>query len=244
MADTRTSRSAARSRRPGGWRKWLPLLGPLAAAAAVALMLRKPVAEPKPTVVAEPPQWQEVELAGLEPGAEIAGWVAEQGAFRVVSADGGAALEQGPEPMTEGVFRSWTRFNYGGIRARMSGEPHRRAPPRFSVGLEGRRPFHLRASPAHNRLELVTPPEVMLATFDWTWDKQSPVWLELVCKPRAEGGALLEGRVWPEGGQRAEEAQIQHVETAAPGRLSPSVRGGPFALKPILTDHISVLKLD
>ncbi len=244
------------ARRKKSWLSLLPLAGPLALFALLGWLMLAPeppdIPKTKPPAAAkaapQPVQldWQPVDLNAAKPGETLSDWMNEQGRF-VLRADpqaGGNVLEQLPEPMTEGIYRSWLRFSYGGIRARMSGESHRRAQPRFSVGLEGRRAFHLRAAPAHDRLELVTLPEVMLAETPWQWDKDRALWLEIVCLPAPGGGARIEARVWPEGEARPAEPALVHVENGAPGRLSPSIRGGPFALKPIVTDRISMLKLN
>ncbi len=250
-------RHSAPARRKS-WLSLLPLAGPLAIFSLLGWLLlapktpepeRKPSNPPAADSPAAAPagvDWQAVDLDAAPPGEVLQGWMAEQGAF-VLRSDmeaGGQVLEQKPEPMTEGIYRSWTRFSHGGIRARVSGESHRRAPPRFSIGLEGRRAFHLRAAPAHNRLELVTPPEVMLVEAPWEWKKDRKLWLELVCLPAPGGGARIEARAWPEGEPRPAEPSLTRLEKNSPGRLSPSVRGGPFALKPLLTDRISILKLD
>ena len=192
------------------------------------------------------PDWQVVDWSGVESVRQLPGWMLEQGAFqfRADASLGEKVLEQLPEPMTEGLLRSWTRFSFGGVRARMSGQAHRRTAPRFSVGLEGRRAFHLRAAPSHRRLELVTPPEVMLGEAPWEWQKDRSLWLELLCLPGDGGGIRLEARAWAEGEPRPTEPQIVRREKDTAGRLSPSVRGGPFALKPIVTERLLVLKLD
>lgn len=240
------------------WLRLLPLAGPLLLSGLLAWLLLptntpppplpKPSAPPPPLAqaAAAAPDWQEVDWNAVTTEGVLVGWIAEQGAFvlRPNPATGEPSLAQEPEPMTEGIYRSWTRLSHGGIRVRVTGEPHRRIPPRFSIGLEGRRPFHLRAAPAHKRLELVTPPEVMLAQAPWTWQEDRALWLELLCLPAPGGGVRLEGRAWPEGDARPGTAALVVEESAPPGRLSPSVRGGPFALKPIFTDRIELLKWD
>lgn len=252
MAASETNAPARRHR----WLRLLPLAGPVVVFTLLGwvMMAPEPAAPiqklpPPPNQPPPPPTattWQELDLSATTPQGVLDGWIAEQGAFvlRPDSVTGEPLLEQKPEPMTEGIYRSWTRFSHGGIRVRVSGEAHRRAPPRFSIGLEGRRALHLRASPAHRRLELITPPEVTLAATTWEWQKDRKLWLELVCLPGRGTEVQIEARAWAEGDPRPTEPTLALKEDTSPGRLSPSIRGGPFALKSLFTDQIAILKLD
>jgi hypothetical protein len=237
----------------------LPLLGPVMVGLALFYLLAPGQPQStKSTPTPEPPHqsptttppatlsWQPISITPSPPNGTLEGWMQEQGAFTIKPAPNGSGmiLEQNPEPMTEGIYRSWARFTHGGLRARMWGESHRRVPPRFSIGLEGKKPFHLRVATAHQRLELVTPPEIILQQLPWSWEKERAVWLEITCSPGPENSTLIEARVWHEGDPRPEDASLQHREPGSIARLSPSIRGGPFALKPIHTDHISLLKPD
>jgi len=180
----------AQAQRRDRWRPFLPLIAPLLILGMVVGILLAPQqrddrdlsrnssdpnevtvenrpSEKHPDSTSKPNDWIALPMSDLAPGASIPGWQVEQGSFQVVDWNGIRVLEFGPEPMTEGLLRQLSRFNYGGVRALMGGEAHRRVAPRFSVSLEGQRPYALRAAPTHQRLELVTPSEIMLSTVDW-----------------------------------------------------------------------------
>ncbi len=196
----------------------------------------------KPATPAAPPaDWEPLDFSTLRAGGKIPGWTVQQGDFKLVAREGVVMLELGSEPMEEGWLKAERMILSGGIRARMSGEAHRRVAPRFSVSLEGSRPFQLRAAPVPGVLEIVTSNEVKLASMPWQWRKEQKLWLELVLQPDGPRQVRLEGRAWHDDEQRPPQPQLEARTGSMKGRLSPSVRGAPFALRPLFVDRVEVL---
>lgn len=227
----------------------LPLIGPVLALVAAGLIWRlSPDAEntPVPAADAGPSEnWAAVDFSGLKPGSMLPGWDVVRGTFGVAERDGRVMLALEPEPMAEGNLTCGQLLvRGGGIRARMRGERSRRAAPRFAVSLNGDTEFILRAVPSGKVMELATVTEQILASVPWTWQPAKWLWLELQVQPQPDGGAVFEGRAWAEDEPRPAAAGIRHRIPGLPGILRPALRGAPFALRPIETDRIELLRPD
>lgn len=160
-------------------------------------------------------------------------------AFSIAAEGENKFLELGPQPLVDAGMLVGKSIKGGvSVKAKIQAESKRRSAPRFGVGLHGVGGFRLRAAPAGKTIEIVKDDEV-LASAPLEWKSGSWTWLEFSVTP-ADGGSLIEGRVWENGQPRPEKALVTTKATTPPGQGKASVWGGPYAGLPIRFDDITV----
>lgn len=231
-----------------GWKSTIPLIGPaILLVAAVCIWQLSPTGGPDERPVADAAsgeQWNAVDFSELKAGGTIPGWDVVRGTFGLVERDGRVMLEMQPEPMTEGnVTCGQLMTSGGGVRARMRGDRIRRAAPRFCVSLHGDEEFNLRAVPSTGVVEITTVQEQVLASVPWRWQQEKWLWLEFRIHPDPKtNGAVFEGRTWADGETRPAGPTVRYDSPTLPGLLRASVRGAPYALRPIYYDRMEILR--
>ena len=192
------------------------------------------------------PAVQKYDFQALPPGAlpEEGYTLTDQEAkFQIVATGEEKCLELSPLPLVDGgmlVGKSIT--GPCTVTARIEAVAKKRSHPRFGVALHGMNGPRLRMVPARGQLELVysgdteeTAAAVDLA--DWVSGKWC--WMELSISA-AEGGSLVEGRLWMEGAARPDKPQIRYQSAKPPGQGKASVWGAPYSGLAIRFDDISV----
>lgn len=235
--------------------RWKFILPPAATGlllAGVALLLREPSPDAgplPPAARAVEPGWTAVDFAALKPGGQLPGWKFRHGAISLVEKDGRLALQQAPDPMTEGTVIQLKMLPGGGaVRARFFGERARRSTPRFALGMHGDLKVHLRAVPATDTLEIVLSQpveengklverDVLKASAPWEWNPQSLTWIEFQATHSPQG-CDFEGRIWTDGSTRPASPSLRWDCPESPGILRAAVQMAPFALRPVYCDAI------
>ncbi|MDG2125242.1 MAG: hypothetical protein P8J87_16175 [Verrucomicrobiales bacterium] len=185
--------------------------------------------------------WAEPLKLGFEDGTtgeEPEGLFVIEGEFTVIESGGGKAIQIAAAPLVEtGAIFGESMKNAGGVvSVRVKAAKKRRSYPRFGVGLHGLSGYRLRAVPAAKQLELVKNEEVV-ATVPLTW--VSGVWttIELSLLPVGDGWKV-EGRIWAEGEERPEEADLELEGAVKPKSGKASIWGTPYAGLPIVFDDV------
>ena len=186
-------------------------------------------------VVAEPLKMGfEDGKVGEEPG----GLFVIEGEFTVIESEGGKAIQIAAAPLVEtGAILGESMKDMGGVvSVRVKANKKRRSYPRFGVGLHGLSGYRLRAVPAAKQLELVKNEEVVKKV-PLTWVAGQWTTIELSLLPDGEGWKV-EGRVWGEGKERPEEADLELGDAVKPKSGKASIWGTPYAWLPIIFDDV------
>ena len=189
---------------------------------------------------------QKFDFQELAPGPlpeEGYGVVDLEAKFLVAESGGQKYLELSPLPLVDGgLLLGKSIVGPCTITARIEATGKKRSHPRFGVALHGMNGPRLRMVPARKQLELVysRDTEETVATADMTeWVSGKWCWMELSIAA-AEGGSLLEGRLWMEGSTRPEKPQIRYQATTPPGQGKPSIWGAPYSGLPVRFDDIII----
>jgi hypothetical protein len=82
--------------------------------------------------------------------------------------------------------------------------------------------------------------DVVVAQVPWMWKSGTWTMVEFSVLAGPNGGSLLEGRAWEEGGARPEAAQVTHQVATAPGTGKASLWAAPYAELPVAFDDVLV----
>ncbi len=152
-------------------------------------------------------------------------------------------LELLPQPLVDGGMLAGKSVQGPcTVTAKIKATGKRRSQPRFGIGVHGMNGPRLRMVAARKQLELIIPrdSEEPVATADYAgWESGKWAWLELSVAT-VEGGSLIEGRMWAEGGTRPDKPVITFKTMTPPGQGKASVWGTPYSELPIQFDDITV----
>ena len=153
------------------------------------------------------------------------------------------------EPIVDGEVRvgPFLRDQGARITARVRSSVEGRLLPRFGLALHCPIGYRLRVVPAQGHIELQKAggneePPVQTTPFEWRPDEW---WfLELIVQQSGDHGAwTVEGRVWPESGERPEDAPLSYIATDGALGGKAALLATPYSGKAILFDDIEVKKI-
>lgn len=153
------------------------------------------------------------------------------------------------EPIVDSEVRigPFLRDQGSKITARVRAENGNGISPRFGLALHSPIGYRLRVVPAKDQIELQKgggneEPPVQTTSFEW---RDGEWWfLELIVMKSGDNGAwTVEGRVWPESGERPVKAPLEYIATDGMLGGKAALLATPYSSRPILFDDIEVKKI-
>ena len=164
-------------------------------------------------------------------------FLALAGEFGVVVEGSEHFLELPGSPLdTFGALFGPSNGDPGSLEARFFGSKQGRKFPTFGLSLRGAGGYRLQVSPGKGQLEIYKGDDPLVGV-PFAWQSGAWTWLRL-SMAKKDGGWLVEGRAWPEGGSAPSEAQIRWeiASEGTPGRAA--LWGSPYSGTPIRFDDI------
>ena len=161
--------------------------------------------------------------------------------FSIVADGDNKLLRMASSPIVDGGVLLGNSVNGAVmVEARIRATAKRRSSPRFGVGLHGVGGYRLWVVPAHKELQLMKD-DAVVAQVPFAWTSGTWTHLEFSVMKAAEGGSLIEGRAWADGGTRPADPTIKLSVPTPPGQGKASLWATPYSELPVDFDDVAVM---
>ncbi|MHA3771733.1 hypothetical protein ACXR0O_09385 [Verrucomicrobiota bacterium sgz303538] len=174
------------------------------------------------------------------PDSAPQGMMIMSGGFAVKEEGGNKFLELPGAPLDTfgALFGPTLQELNASASGRIFGTKQGRKFPSFGISLHGVGGYRLQVSPAKKALEIYKGDQ-SLANVPFEW--QSGTWTHLRIQVRQkDGGCVVEGKAWADGGAEPAKWTITHEDTTAPKPGRAGIWGSPYAGTPIRFDDLKV----